>query len=286
MNETKMWVMPELDLENAARLQREMRPELHARSEETLKLEYEPLENYPELLKTYEVYVNESNLLRARFGLPPFEVDPKKCRLIDSEMFDGNELFATGTDSKAFYDNTSDVIYVRFDKEEFKTLAGQLYYHYVIGHETVHQGMEGNGIHEGSFPINEGITELINRRILQQHVLSDPKWESVTERISDYLMDRNLYVEGFVLMPEDLISIGSDGKPLAYSRKPEMVLVDKIEEVNKEAYEELLKAAYLNKSSIVYHILFKYFGIEVAENFRDDSKNLRELFDLIDNLPA
>jgi len=232
------------------------------RYEKAAKLEYISINNYPEILQTLQIASNEIGHMRQEFGLTEIPFESSKVRLIKKDIWDNNPSITRPDSEAGFIDQNNRISFVKLEQEDLdNNLVAKINALHTATHEYVHSGMDA-GISEYSFYINEGITDLITKRILNK-VLSSIRPDNDPEKYINFAQSHK--IEELELHPDDLLLIEDDKVLAWYPYITQMRLLEALENGHPGILQQLIKAAFTGDSKGAENIITAAYGDRVSK---------------------
>lgn len=254
-------------------------------------VKYIPIDTYLDLemaVRFGSLYLNN---LRKQHGLKAVTISDTDVRLVEPDIYNADYKSPRGLivnlakegENGGFFDPKTGLCFVRFDPTKDAVDAHtNIKTAYTIVHELSHKGMDGGGIQDYSFHLNEGFADWIAREIMQHvtpKILSD----------EDYAENR-AYIEacapvqdqdGILYMGKDILIRMPNRQMIGYFRVPQMQLIESIARTNPSKYHDLFYSALCGDSKRARDIIESCYGFTVADKLSKKDIPLRTLVELV-----
>jgi len=236
-------------------------------AEHDSQLEHVPLNNFPELVTSFDTITQNINAIRTRVGAPEMPSDSSVVRLMNQDQW--NNLSSTASASPAHYDPLSGNIYQLFDEERYsRSKIGQISTVYTMAHELSHKTT--HGLEKYSFHLSEGIADFLAQLTLENGALES----FIDKRDLDHY--RQIYLEagpviigGYEFKAKDIFVVPSENGA-GLSRIPQLRLIEAIQAtMQPEHFNDFLRGAFTNDTTLVKSMLTKQFGAELTKLLDD-----------------
>ena len=251
------------------------------RRERILGIPYSEISQYPEILRDFTEITTALNHKRRFLDLPPVDFPTSSVRLISSELYNKDVYLSSIGENGAFFSSETGAVFIRFDEQEYTgSRLGKMKYVYTLTHELSHKGMDGKGIKDYSFDLNEGIADLTAREILEDRILPHYLETKDFENRRDYVAAMSPSVQGVPLVPDDIILEEPGQSPMIYLCIPQMYALRQIQYARPDTFTAIVGHAFAGNTTEARKAIAKSFGTQIADTAATKG-NSRELGDSI-----
>lgn len=233
------------------------------------ELEHIPLNNFPELINSVGMIIQNLNRIRAQVGAPEMPNDLSVIRLMNQDQWNSLSRSSSAGDSLAHYDPLSGNVYQLFDEESYLSLkVGQIFTAYTTAHELSHKTT--HGIEKYSFHLSEGLADFLAQQTIEDGVLDPFIDKSELDYYRQiYLEAGPVIIDGYEFKAKDIFVIPNENGS-GLTRVPQLRLIEAIQtKIRPEHFDAFLRGALTNDVNLVKNILVEQLGEELAEWFND-----------------
>jgi hypothetical protein len=234
-------------------------------------LEHISIDNFPELISSFDIIIQNLNKVRTRVGAPEIPNNPSVVRLMNQGQWKSLSGNSDASDSLAHYDPLSGNIYQLFDEEHYSSSKmGQILTAYTTAHELSHKAT--HGLETSSFHLSEGLADFLAQQTIEDGALEPFIDKSELDYCRQmYLEGGPVIIDGYEFKAKDIFVIPNENGS-GLSRIPQLRLIEAIRtKIHPTHFDTFLKGAFTNDTDLIKDVLTKQFGEELACLFDDIS---------------
>lgn len=271
----------------ADKFERWKKEELEAR----LAVEYIDLTKYPQFTDALETVVANTNGLRLRNGSNEIQLNLSQVRFVDEK--DWKTVWAglgrvTQETADALVDRTSNNIFAKCDMEDFgKDPEDMLWNLYVVAHEFGHMALPE--LEKYSFDLSEGLTDTLAKYSLNEDafntILGKDSYAFQSNLAEAWINELKPKTDGLPVTIEEILFIKKDGRPIGFTRIPQMRLISSLKSrLGQKTFGNLLRLAFKGNIDEISTLVKSELGsqIETLLNNKMGSESVNEIRELID----